>query len=246
MEIQVAEAKSRSKRRKDKSGKDPVRRLAYLMQLLFVVAASLFVYGFVSVAKDGEQRRSCAPVCALSPHHASYQRRAPDFELPKLGGGTARLSDFKGKVVILNFWSKTCPPCLDEMPSLAALGHELSHRKDMVLVTITTDESAEDARATLTSILGDSMKNGAPPFVVLLDPDAKVVGERFGTKLYPETWFIDGDGVIAARFDGARDWSDAVTLNFAASLLSPRRCPIEFRRGQPSGALAGLCAELGH
>lgn len=225
---------------------DPVYRLAHSMQLVFVVAASLFVYGFVSVAKDGEQRRTCAAVCALSPHYASHTRRVPDFELPKLGGGTARISDYRGKVVILNFWSKTCPPCLDEMPSIAELGQELAHRDDIVLLTVTTDESAEDARATLTSILGDAMKDGLPPFEVLLDPESKVVGDLFGTKLYPETWFIDPQGAIAARVDGARSWSDAVTLNYAKSLLAQLRCPIEFRKGEPTGSQAGLCAEMGH
>jgi thiol-disulfide isomerase/thioredoxin len=223
-----------------------LKPIAHFAQLLFIVAASVFVYGFVSVAKDGEQRRSCDTVCALSPNYASSARRAPDFELPALRGGTVRLSQFRGKVVILNFWSKTCPPCLEEMPSLAELGHELSYRDDIVLLTITTDESAEDAKKTLSSVLGESMVDGKAPFYVLLDPEAEVVGDRFGTKLYPETWFIDPDGVVRARVDGARNWSDAVTISYAESLLDPVACPIEFRAAAPVGSQAGLCAELGH
>lgn len=220
-------------------------QLLKIAQIAFILAAAVFVYGFVSVAKDGEARRACGPVCALKPHYAAANRRAPDFSLPDLDGRIVRLSDFRGQVVILNFWSKSCPPCLEEMPSLAELGHELAHRDDLVLVTVTTDESAEDARATLNSVLGESMTDGSPPFVVLVDSEARVVAEQFGTKLYPETWFVDRDGVIRARVDGARDWSSATTLDFAESLSDPVGCSIQFRGGRPTGSQAGLCRELG-
>ncbi len=215
-------------------------------QLAFIAAASIFVYGFVSTAKDGERRRACSAICELKPNYAGYSRRAPDFELPNLAGKNVRLSDYRGKAVILNFWSKTCPPCLEEMPSLAELGHELSHRDDVVLITVTTDESAEDARATLQSILGDSIVDGRPPFEVLIDPDSKVVSDKFGTKLYPETWLIDAAGVIVARVDAARDWADPVVLQFVESLDDPMTCGLRFQGGKPKGEHAGICSELGH
>lgn len=220
-------------------------QLLKFAQIVLIVAAAVFVYGFVSVAQDGEARRACGPVCALKPHYAAANRRAPDFTLPDLDGRPVRLSDFRGQVVILNFWSKSCPPCLEEMPSLAELGHELAYRDDVVLVTVTTDESAEDARATLSSVLGEFMVKGRPPFVVLVDSGAEVVAERFGTKLYPETWFVDGRGVIRARVDGARDWSSATTLDYAQSLSDPIGCSIQFRGGRATGSRAGLCKELG-
>jgi len=216
-------------------------KIAQLAQMLFIVAASFFVYGFVSVAKDGEARRSCAPVCAMKPDYAGRNRSAPDFELPNLHGRNVRLSDYRGKTVILNFWSKSCPPCLDEMPSLATLGHSLAHRKDIALVTITIDESAEDAQDTLHSIL-----EAEPPFEVLIDPDSKVVGEKFGTKLYPETWFIDPHGIIRGRVDGPRDWSSATALQFAESLRGPLSCDIRFDKRVASGPSAHLCEEMGH
>lgn len=217
-----------------------------LLQLAFIAAASIFVYGFVSTAKDGERRRACSAVCELRPHYAAYNRRAPDFELPNLAGKKVRLSDFRGRVVILNFWSKTCPPCLEEMPSLAELGQGLSHRNDIVLLTITTDESAQDARDTLQSILGETMQQGKPPFEVLVDPEAEVVTGKFGTKLFPETWIIDQEGVVTARVDGARNWADPVVLHYAEALSDPFSCGLNFERGQPKGEHAGICAELGH
>jgi peroxiredoxin len=215
-------------------------KIPQLAQILFIIAASFFVYGFVSMAKDGESRRACASVCALHPNYADSDRRAPDFELTNLSGKRVNLRDYRGKVVILNFWSKTCPPCLEEMPSLAELGHQLAERSDIVLLTISTDESAADAKNTLQSILGTEA-----PFEVLLDPDTEVVADKFGTKLYPETWFIDARGVIRARVDGARDWSSALSLEYAESLMGPLQCSIEFKSGKPSGSAAHLCAEMG-
>lgn len=206
-------------------------------QTAFILAASLLVYAFVATAKDGETRRACAPTCSLRPNYAAMRRLAPDFELKNLEGKPVRLRDYRGKVVIMNFWSKSCPPCLEEMPSLGQLGHQLGDRKDIVLLTVTTDESAEDARATLTSLLGADI-----PFEVLVDSEAAVVTDLFGTKLYPETWFIDPDGVVRARVDGARDWSSSVTLQFAESLRGPLSCGVEFSQGRPSGPAAHLCS----
>src|SRR5690606_34830923 len=93
----------------------------HIAQLGFIVLASLGVYGFVAAASDGESRRACAALCALRPNYAGNNRLAPDFELPELKGGKVRLSSFRGKTVIVNFWTKTCQPCLEEMPSLANL-----------------------------------------------------------------------------------------------------------------------------
>jgi thiol-disulfide isomerase/thioredoxin len=166
--------------------------------------------------------------------------------LKNLEGRPVSLADYRGKTVILNFWSKSCPPCLEEMPSLAALGQSLAHRTDIVLVTVTTDESAADARATLQSILGDAMVGGKPPFEVLVDAEADVVTGKFGTKLFPETWIIDPQGVITARVDGARDWADPVVLSYAESLGAPIACGLSFERGRPKGEFSGICAELGH
>jgi hypothetical protein len=132
------------------------------------------------------------------------------------------------------------------MPSLSELGQELAHRDDVVLLTVTTDESAEDARRTLSSILGPSMVNGKPPFEVLIDPESEVVADKFGTKLYPETWIIDKDGVITARVDAARNWADAVVLSYVDSLNDPMGCGLRFQGARPKGEFAGICAELGH
>lgn len=213
---------------------------AKIAQFTCIGLAAIGVYSFVSAAKDGETRRACTPLCAMHPDYAARNRLAPDFELPKVGGGTARLSAYRGKVVILNFWTKTCRPCLEEMPAIAALGKALAAHPDIALLTVSTDESVEDARETMKSVLGGH----DAPFVVMVDSESKVVREKFGTKLYPETWFIDAGGVIRARIDGGRDWNAALTIDLAHSFAAPLTCGVQFRDRRAEGPFAGICGEL--
>jgi peroxiredoxin len=213
-----------------------VVKLASLAQLLFVVAAAAAVHGFVRTGIDAQKRHACSALCALKPDYAARNRLAPDFELPTLRGGRFRLAEQRGKVVILNFWTKTCRPCLEEMPSLVDLGRMLSDRDDVRLVTISTDESAEDIARTLESVgISD------PPFEVLIDSDAAVVTGKYGTKLFPETWYVDPDGIIRARFDGVRKWGEALPASLAESLARPATCPVEFVRGVPRGGQGYVC-----
>jgi len=206
-----------------------MKRVA-LAQIGFLVLAVAAVFSFGAAAQDGEARRVCTPLCALKPSYAGLNRTAPDFELNALGGKRVKLSSYRGRVVILNFWTKTCKPCMEEMPALARLAKSLSGRKDLALITISTDESLEDAKATLNAVLGEN-----PSFEVLLDPEGEVVREKYGTKLYPETWFIDTEGVIRARFDGPREWDSPLVVNFAESLVLPGVCGIEYDAGKSHG-----------
>jgi peroxiredoxin len=192
--------------------------LALFIQVLFVGIAALSVFLFVRAAKDGETRRICAPLCSLGPDYAARNRSAPDFELPSVDGSSVRLSSYRGKVVVLNFWTKTCKPCLEEMPSLNEFAKLLAGRADVVLLTVNTDSSAADAQATLQSVIGAGVS-----FRTVVDPESNVVGGKFGSKLYPETWVIDPNGVIRARLDGPRDWLAVapLVLQFVETLTSP-------------------------
>jgi peroxiredoxin len=205
-----------------------------IAQGIVILLSAAGVWGFVMTARDGETRRSCTALCGLKPDYAAQNRTAPDFELKGLDGKKVRLSSYRGKTVILHFWTKTCKPCLEELPEIASLA------KAVQLLTITTDETAEDAKATLESIIGAS--NG---FVTLVDPggDGVVVG-KYGTKLFPETWFIDPEGVIRARFDGPRDWSGALTLDLAQGLTSPIPCQVTYSAGRATGPFAELCSRV--
>jgi thiol-disulfide isomerase/thioredoxin len=207
-----------------------------MAQVAFAILAAVGVFSFVRTAQDGELRRQCLPLCQVAPRYANTNRRVPSFHLERLGGGSARMSDWRGRVVILNFWSVTCTECRKELPSLAQIAQTLKARGDAEVVTITPDESVDDVKNMLAATVGNK-----PPFEVLLDPGSRVITDQFGTRLYPETWFIDKDGIIRARIDGARDYSQPVYLEFVKSLLDRNTCDIEFALGQPKGEQTWLC-----
>jgi peroxiredoxin len=208
-----------------------LKDLAPAAQLAFVAGAAILVYSFVAVAREGETRRKCSSLCVLHPNYAGADRRMPDFALKDMTGHEVTASSLAGKVVVLNFWTKTCGPCLQEMPEVAELAKVLRPKSDVALVTVSTDEGPADIADTLKSVLHEE-----PPFPILFDPDSKVVGGKFGTHLFPETWIIDKHGVIRARFDGARDWTSSAVAEFVDDLRAGGYCAVEVREAKVTSA----------
>ncbi|AKU96489.1 Thiol:disulfide oxidoreductase related to ResA [Labilithrix luteola] len=214
--------------------------LAPIAHIAFVLVAAVGVFSFVTVAKEGESRRRCSATCLLRPEYAGYERLAPDFKLKDTKGHDISLSSYRGKVVVLNFWTKTCGPCMQEMPEIADLARILKPMDDVAVVTISTDESAQDASGTLKSVLREE-----PPFSVLIDPEgSQVVASKFGTNLYPETWIIDKNGVIRARFDGAREWSSAAVVQMVDEIRGGAYCDVQARQGKFVGKDAHVCDSI--
>jgi thiol-disulfide isomerase/thioredoxin len=214
----------------DKSPLGPVAHVA------FVIVAAIGVYSFVSVAKEGESRRACSAACLLHPTYSGYERKAPNFTLKDTHGRDVSLDSYRGKVVILNFWTKTCGPCMEEMPEIAELARILEPKKDVAVLTVSSDETAKEASDALKTVL-----RGDPPFPVLIDPDVKVTKDAFGTSLYPETWIIDKNGVIRARFDGAREWSNAAVVQFVDQIRNGEYCPLVAKQSKLDRNSARLC-----
>src|SRR5262249_49931851 len=111
-------------------------------------------------------------------------RPAPDFALPLFDGGSFRLSEQRGRVVLINYWASWCPPCRDEAPTLEAAWRAYRDR-GVVLVGLDVWDSETDARAFLKEF-GVTYPNG---------PDAS--GEiliDYGVTGVPETYFVDRSG----------------------------------------------------
>jgi len=217
----------------------PVHFGAVIAQLAFVVIAALLVYGFVAVGKEEETRRVCSTPCFLRPDYMAADRRAPDFSLKDLHGRSVTLDALRGKVVVLNFWTKTCGPCLEEMPELAELTKIIRDRPDVVVLAVSVDEGPDDVKDTLQTVL-----RAEPPFQIAFDPDSQIVAGRFGTRLFPETWFIDKRGVIRARFDGARDWASPLVVNYIDALRAGDFCNVKIDGKSMGGEAAAICSEM--
>jgi len=221
------------------ASEQPERFGPVVAQIVFVIVAALLVYGFVAVTKEGETRRVCSAPCFLHPDYMAADRRAPGFSLKDLHGATVTLDSLRGKVVVLNFWTKTCGPCLEEMPELVELTKVVRDRPDVDIVTVSVDEGPDDVTPTLQTVL-----RGEPPFVVLFDPESKIVREKYGTRLFPETWFIDKRGVIRARFDGAREWANPLIVDYIDALRRGDYCSAKIDGHSLAGRAAKLCDEM--
>lgn len=182
-----------------------------------LIVALPLVFAFARAMVDGRQRHEQTALRSVLgderyealtageggfPHYLGDSLTAPDFTLRDRQGRPFRLSEHRGRVVVINFWSITCPPCLEELPSVDTLGRIAQRWGDVDVVAISTDDSWDEVAPLVP-------RNSRVRF--LLDPDNAVAG-RFGTRLYPETWIIDREGVIRFRYDGARDWSDPLMI----------------------------------
>ncbi|WP_249866327.1 redoxin domain-containing protein [Paenibacillus konkukensis] len=125
-------------------------------------------------------------------------QRAPDFELFTLEGQAVKLSDFRGKKVLLNFWATWCPPCRIEMPVMQKFYSEYKDR-DVVILSV-------DARHTEVSQAPvEAFKSHwGLTFPLVLDVEGQV-GKTYQISAYPATYVLDEQGIIRKKHQGAMD-----------------------------------------
>ncbi|MES9971579.1 MAG: TlpA disulfide reductase family protein [Candidatus Thiodiazotropha sp.] len=127
---------------------------------------------------------------------------APELKLKDLNGANYRLRDLKGKVVLVNFWTSWCPPCIEEMPSLIRLDEAMS-QADFVILAVNVEE--EKRRV---SNIARRLKLSFP---VLLDP-TKIVGNAWKVKVFPSSFLVDVQGRLRYQAIGPVDWdNDEIT-----------------------------------
>ena len=134
---------------------------------------------------------------------------APEFALKDLDGVPHKLADYRGKVVVLNFWATWCPPCRYEMPSMQH-GWEAAQADGIVFIGVNVGEDAD----TVFMFLGDYPVE----FPLLLDIDAQVI-KQYQVVGLPTTYIIDPQGRLTHRVVGSREWNDAALLNALRGLL---------------------------
>jgi peroxiredoxin len=139
--------------------------------------------------------------------------KAPAFSLSLLDGSEVRLLDFKGKVVLINFWATWCAPCKEEMPSMERLWQKLKER-GFVVIAINQDRGSPKAARKFSNRLGFS-------FPVLLDP-AGTTRRTYEVTGLPTSYIIKRDGKILGKVIGTRAWDGAESIEFFERLLNKK------------------------
>jgi peroxiredoxin len=125
---------------------------------------------------------------------------APVFTLKNLDGKEINLEDYRGKVVLLNFWATWCEPCLEEMPSMQKTYNKFKNKGFVVLAVSIDRKSREKDVRTFAKNLNLS-------FPILLDSDHNVLNKYFNNTL-PTSYLINFKGKLKGFISGARDWEN--------------------------------------
>jgi len=139
-------------------------------------------------------------------------KEAPDFSLPDLDDKTVRLSDFRGKVVFLNFWATWCKPCREEMPSMEVL-YKNFDPQEFVILAVSID------RVTTKKDIPPFVKSMNLTFPILIDSWGQT-DKRYKLMGVPETYIIDQQGILREKVIGPRDWTVLDNLRTITTLLN--------------------------
>lgn len=132
---------------------------------------------------------------------------APDFTIQD-SEHKVTLSDFRGQVVVLNFWASWCPPCVEETPSLVQLQNRMKD-KGVRVVGVSWDEDS--------GAYHDFLKAHQIDFLTVRDA-AERTGSLYGTIKIPETYIIDRKGIVRRKFVSSVDWNEPEIVDFLSKL----------------------------
>jgi len=131
------------------------------------------------------------------------------INLKDVDGKNVSISDFKGNIVFLNFWTTWCPTCRIEMPSMEKL-HQKLKNKDFAMVTINLQESASQVKSFFEEF--------KLTFTALLDPTGEI-GALFGIRAIPTTYILDKTGKIIGMVNGPREWDSKASITLFENLI---------------------------
>lgn len=137
---------------------------------------------------------------------------ASDFELQNMDEENVKFSDYRGKVVLLNFWATWCPPCVREMPSMERLQQQIG-KDDFRVVAVNQMESPDDVFAFTGQLELD------PTFDILFDSASKVA-QSYVVRGLPTTYLIDKKGNIRYRAVGGREFDHAEVVKIIKQLIA--------------------------
>ena len=119
---------------------------------------------------------------------------APDFELTSLTGETVKLSDYKGKTVMLNFWASWCPPCRVEMPHMETYYQEYKDEENIEILAVNMTSLERGSKEKV----GEFVSEHRLTFPILMDEEGSVK-DLYKVMVYPTTYIVNPEGIITDK-----------------------------------------------
>lgn len=177
------------------------------MQMRILNAAIILAIGILGYALALTFDRAPPSVQVVPQETAQMHGQVPDFTVTDLQGKTVKISDFRGKAVLLNFWASWCAPCVKEFPELIALSNDSKGK--IVLLALSADLDEKTVRDFLKR-----QNIRYPQTGVFIALDTKnIAAEIFQTYRLPETLIIDPEGIMRRKLIGA-NWDASELQKF--------------------------------
>jgi len=199
----------RARRSVAQGGTDLSQRLLTLSGLVLIVGVVIGVLLVAGLLGNQGGGKGIRDVVLLDTPKASSQagleigpefaKLAPDFEISDFDGTRHRLSDFRGKVVFINFWATWCVPCTVELPDIQEL--QRNHPEELVVITVNRREALDSATAYFRNVPLRDGGTGVDFTVNGMDPDDTLYQEYDALGM-PASFFIKKGGQIDAIFNG--------------------------------------------
>ncbi|MBT1075434.1 peroxiredoxin family protein [Geobacter grbiciae] len=168
-----------------------------MKRLVRYICACLLTLTVLAVSTPGKAEDGVALVRIGAP--------APNFRLPTLSGENKSLSQYRGKIVLVNFWASWCPYCRDEMPSMDRLVKSFP-KGDLVVLAVNVEKR-----------FPEKYRRAPVSFNFLSDATGQVQ-QHYGANRLPDTFIVDRKGIIRQRVTGGIEWDSPKVVSYLKSL----------------------------
>lgn len=177
------------------------------MQLILLLFVACLLLPLTACTKSDSPKAVSGAAVTV----AKEKSPAPDVTVVSLANGTPlKLSDLKGKVILLNFWATWCPPCREEMPSMVKLNSFMAG-KPFQMVAISIDEGGKQAVDSFFKESGFTL----PTYF----DESGASTKSYGITGVPETFIIDKQGILVKKIIGGAAWDSPEVVAFLEGLM---------------------------